>query len=150
MSQPTSMSQPTGDAKSDALAEGELIVFDLPALAEFTDPGLSVRVLSDVGASRVVLFSFRAGQRLREHHTSSPILVQVVSGTIAFEARGHAIEVAAGGLLQLERNVPHTVVAVTDAIVLVTMTPSPRRHSLSAEVFDKLTPLVTRPKTPRP
>ena len=140
----------TNTTNTDSLAEGELIIFDLPALAEYTDPGLSARVLSDVGTSRIVLFSFRAGQRLQEHHTSSPLLVQVISGSIAFEARGHAIAVAAGGLLQLERNVPHTVVAVTDALVLVTITPSPRRHSLSSELFDKLTPLVTRPRASQP
>ncbi len=144
------MNEPTAVTNKNALAEGEMIVFDLPTLAEFSDSGPNVRILSDVGTSRVVLFSFRMGQRLREHHASSPLLVQVVSGTVAFEARGHAIEVAAGSLLQLERNVPHSIVAISDAIVLVTMTPSPKRHSLSAEVFDKLTPLVTRPRTPRP
>ena len=140
------MNESSSKAGSDTLAQGDLIYFDLPALAEFTDPGPSVRVLSDVGASRAVLFTFRAGQRLKEHHTSSQILVQVISGKIAFDARGHTIEAAAGVLLQLERNVPHSIVAVTDASVLVTMTPSPRLHSLSGEVFDKLTPMVTRRK----
>lgn len=144
------MHEPASDTHNDQLARGELIVFDLPALAEFSDPGPSARVLSDVGTSRVVLFAFHAGQRLQEHQTSSPLVIHVLSGTIAFEARGHTIEVVAGHLLQLERNVPHRIVAETDAVVLVTMTPSPRRHSLSVEVFDTLTPLVTRPRAPQP
>jgi quercetin dioxygenase-like cupin family protein len=137
------------DSNNDTPAAGELIVFDLSALGEFTDPGPSMRVLSDVGTSRIVLFSFRAGQRLKEHHTSSPLVIQVLSGTIAFEARGRAIEAVAGPLLQPERTVPHSIVAETDAVVLVMMTPSPRQHSLSTEVFDKLNPLVTRSTTSR-
>jgi quercetin dioxygenase-like cupin family protein len=131
------------DTSNSILAAGELIVFDLPALGEFTEHGPSVRVLSDVGTSRLVQFSFRAGQRLKAHRTSSPLVIQVLSGTIAFEARGHAIEAVAGHLLQLERNVPHSIVAETDAIVLVMMTPSPRWHSLAAELFDRITPLLT-------
>jgi quercetin dioxygenase-like cupin family protein len=126
------------------LSEGGLITFDLPALADYADPGPSVRVLSDVGASRGVLFTFRAGQRLKEHRTSSQILVHVVSGTIAFEARGQAVEATQGSLLQLEGDIPHSIAALSDASVLVIMTPSPNNHSLSAEIFDKLKPLVPR------
>jgi quercetin dioxygenase-like cupin family protein len=114
-----------------------LKVFDLPALADCTDPGPSVRVLSDVGSSRSVLFTFRAGQRLKEHRTSSPILVQVISGTVAFETCEHSTEASQGMLLQLEGDITHSVVARSDASVLVTMTPSPHYHSLSEVMFDK-------------
>jgi quercetin dioxygenase-like cupin family protein len=144
------MSTSTSDATNRAFSEGGVSVFDLPALADYADPGPSVRILSDGGASRSVLFSFRAGQRLQEHRTSSAILVLVVSGAIAFEAHGHAIEASQGMLLQLEGDIPHGITARSDADLLVIMTPSPRHHSLSAEVFDKLTPLVVRSEDPAP
>jgi quercetin dioxygenase-like cupin family protein len=144
------MHECNGTTGNDTLAEGELICFELLALAEWANPGPTVRILSDTGASRSVLFTFRAGQRLKEHRTSSQILVYVLCGEIAFDSRGRSVAAAGGTFLQLESEVPHAILALSDAIVLVTMTPSPKRHSLSAEVFDKLTPMVERPRRPQP
>lgn len=137
-------------AKDDAeggdtrLPGGELIVFELRRLAEFQSRGPSVKVLSDVGVARQVLFTFAAGQQLKEHQTSSQISVVVLRGRITFAAADSTVEARAGTLLQLEANVRHGIAAHTNAVVLVTMTPSPAQHSLQREVFDQLTPLVTR------
>jgi hypothetical protein len=46
--------------------------------------------------------------------------------------------------VQVEAQVPHQVIAQTPAVLLVTMVPSPAYHSLEREVFQSLTPLVTR------
>lgn len=125
--------------------EGELIAFDLRTLAQFRQEGPNVTVLADVGAARQVLFAFAAGQQLKEHQTSSQISVLVLRGRITFTtASGGAVEARSGTLLQLEANVRHAILAHTDAVVLVTMTPSPARHSLQREVFDHHPPLVTR------
>ena len=126
---------------------GELVAFDLRELAQVRADGANpnVTVLSDVGAARHVLFTFAAGQQLKEHQTSSQISVLVVRGSITFTtANDGAVEARTGTLLQLEANVRHSLAAQTDAVVLVTMTPSPVQHSLQREVFDALTPLVTR------
>ena len=124
--------------------EGALIALDLRALTHFQEDGPTVRVLADTGAARVVLFAFKAGQRLKEHTTSSQILVQVVRGQITFTAGQHGAVGRAGTLLALEARVPHGITAHTNAVVLVTMTPSPAQHSLEHSVFDHLTPLVAR------
>ena len=123
---------------------GNLIVFDLRTLSQFKEEGPYVQVLSDIGTARIVLFAFKAGQQLQEHSTSSQILVQALRGRITFTAAGSSVEAQAGMVLQLEANVPHSVVAKTDAVMLVTMTPSPSYHSLEREVFQNLTPLVMR------
>lgn len=123
---------------------GNLILFNLRKLARFRDGGPSVQILSDSGVARVVLFTFKAGQTLKEHHTSSPILVQALRGRVSFSANGTQTTLQAGTVLQLEASVPHSLLAQTDAVVLVTMTPSPSYHSLEREVFQGLTPLVTR------
>lgn len=128
---------------------GNLIVFDLRTLSQFKEEGPYVQVLSDIGAARIVLFAFKAGQQLQEHSTSSQILVQALRGRVTFTAAGSSIEAQAGMVLQLEANVPHSVVAKTDAVMLVTMTPSPSYHSLEREVFQNLTPLVTRTTSDR-
>jgi quercetin dioxygenase-like cupin family protein len=124
---------------------GNLIVFDVRKLARFREEGPYVQVLSDIGTARLVLFAFKAGQQLKEHTTSSQILVQVLRGRITFTAAGNSIQLQAGMVLQVEARVPHQVVALTQAVILVTMTPSPAYHSLDREVFQHLTPLVTRP-----
>ena len=131
---------------------GNMILFNLRELTTFRDEGPSVQILSDSGAARVVLFAFKAGQELKEHHTSSPILVQALRGRAVFSANGTQVRLQAGTVLQLEANVPHSIIAQTDAVILVTMTPSPSYHSLEREVFQGLTPLVTRttePPSPR-
>ncbi|MEO7021195.1 MAG: cupin domain-containing protein [Ktedonobacteraceae bacterium] len=111
---------------------GHLIVFDMRTLAHFREEGPSVQVLSDSGTTRLVLFAFKAGQQLKEHHTSSQILVQVVRGHILFTA-GESIQMEAGMLVQVEAHVPHSIVAQTDAILFVTMIPSPSYHSLDSD-----------------
>lgn len=137
--------KPEAQSKEETPGEtGKLIVFDFRALTFFKDEGPSVQVLSDIGTARVVLFAFRAGQQLKEHSTSSQILVQALRGRITFTADGRDIKLQAGMMIQLEAHVPHSLIAQTDAVVLVTMTPSPSYHSLEREVFQQLTPLVTR------
>ncbi len=121
---------------------GNLIVFDLQALTRFQEGNPYVQVLSDIGAARLVLFAFRAGQQLKEHTTSSQIMVQVLQGTITFTAIGQSVKLHEGMLIQLEATIPHSIFAETDAIILLTLTPSPTRHSLNEELRSK--PLVTR------
>ncbi len=123
---------------------GKLIVFDLRTLAHFREERPYVQILSDIGTARLVLFAFKAGQQLQEHRTSSQILVQALRGRVIFTAAGSNVKLHAGMVLQVEANVPHTVEAQTDAVMLVTMTPSPASHSLEREIFQELTPLVTR------
>lgn len=122
----------------------DLIVFELRKLAKSSDAGPAVTVLSDLDAARVVLFTFRAGQQLKEHETSSQILVQVLRGRVHFISAGRTVDLRGGMLLQLEARARHSLIAQTDAIVLVTMVPSPTFHSLESEVFAKHLPLVTR------
>ena len=123
---------------------GNLIVFDVRKLVRFREEGPFVQVLSDIGAARVVLFAFKAGQQLKEHTTSSQILVQALRGRVTFTAAGNSIKLQAGMVIQVEAQVPHHVIAQTDAVLLVTMVPSPSYHSLERDTFQHLAPLVRR------
>jgi quercetin dioxygenase-like cupin family protein len=133
-----------GQVAGTGEGESALVMLDLRALTHFQQSAPNVRVLADTGAARVVLFAFKAGQTLKEHTTSSQILVQVVRGRITFAAGQGSAEGHAGALFVLEAGVPHSITAHTNAVVLVTMTPSPVQHSLETEVFSKLTPVVVR------
>ena len=123
---------------------GKLIVFDLRRLTRWSEERPDVQILSDIGTARLVLFAFKTGQQLQEHRSSSQILVQALRGRVIFTAAGSSVKLHAGMVLQVEANVPHTVVAQTDAVMLLTLVPSPAAHSLEREVFAGLTPLVTR------
>lgn len=117
---------------------GNLIVFDLPTLIRFQEGNPYVQVLSDIGSARLVLFAFRAGQQLKEHTTSSQIIVQVLQGAITFTANGQSVKLQEGMLIQLEAALPHSIFAETDAVILLTLTPSPTQHSLNKELFSNV------------
>lgn len=123
---------------------GSMIVFDLRTLTQFQDERPYVQILSDINTARVVLFAFRKGQELKKHSTSSQLLVQVLRGKVLFSTASSSVEMQAGMLVQLETNVEHTVIAQTDAVMLLTMTPSPTYHSMAQELFGAQTPLVSR------
>lgn len=117
-------------------------LFDLNHLAHFSDgKAPAVQVLARSAHARYILFSFRKGQALREHTTSSQISVQLLSGQMTFTARGETHELLPGRLLLLEASVPHSVQAQTDSLMLLTMTPDPQQHTLAAELFDRIDPL---------
>ncbi|MBX3013127.1 MAG: cupin domain-containing protein [Caldilineaceae bacterium] len=116
--------------------------FDLHQLAHFHADKPHIQVIARSGHARQILFAFRAGQGLREHTTSSQIAVQVISGQLCFTAAHESSTVTPGQLLLLEGDIPHSVYAESDTIMLLTMTPDPQHHSLSAELFDKIEPLV--------
>lgn len=132
----------------DAQEEGSMIEFDLRVLTQFREEGPYVQVLSDLGTARLVLFAFKAGQQLKEHKTSSQIVVQVLRGRVSFSTATSSVKLQAGKLVQLEAGVPHSVTAQTDAVMLLTLTPSPSYHSLGLHQGDaqRLVPLVTRAK----
>jgi quercetin dioxygenase-like cupin family protein len=136
-------SQEALDAAKQSEA-GQMIVFDLRTLTHFRDEGPYIQVLSDTGAARMVLFAFKAGQQLKEHHTSSQILVQVLRGRITFSVGEQSVKLQAGMVLQVEAAVPHSVLAQSNAIMLLTMTPSPVHHTLGLDRLSaqELPPLV--------
>jgi quercetin dioxygenase-like cupin family protein len=115
------------DREREAIEEaaGDVAVFDLRALTHFQDERPYVQVISESSAARVLLFAFQAGQQLKEHRTTSQILVQALRGRITFTSEGSSVDLHAGMLLQLEANIPHSVVARTNAVMLLTMTPNP-------------------------
>lgn len=88
-----------------------------------------VKPIMDNKVSKVVQFSFPKGKLLDKHKTSSAILVSVISGKVRFQAEEEVI-LESGQLLSLEPNVEHSVEALEDSVMLLTMTPSPSAHTI--------------------
>lgn len=70
---------------------------------------------------RVVLIVMKPGGRLEKHRTEGRISVQALTGRISFRTREQSIELSAGQMLTLEREIPHDVEAVTDSAFLLTI-----------------------------
>lgn len=119
-----------------------MYAFDLAQLSQFDDSKPNVKMIARSGHARQILFSFRAGQGLREHTASSQIAVQVISGELVFETADESRTITPGQLVLLEADVPHSVHAESDTVMLLTMTPDPQHHSLAAELFGKIEPMV--------
>ena len=62
-----------------------------------------------------------AGDKIPSHKVSGPITVQCVKGKIEFEAMGGIQELQAGELLHLMPAEPHSVKALSDAVILLTI-----------------------------
>jgi len=74
---------------------------------------------------KVTLFGFAAGQELSEHTASKPAILQVVAGEGTFGLGAERVEVGPGSWAFMAPNLPHTVVARTPLVMLLTMLKAP-------------------------
>jgi quercetin dioxygenase-like cupin family protein len=107
---------------------GTHLAFDLPAEVErlkseptWGSGGHSARTLVKYDDLRVVLIALAAGRHIPEHTAEGRISVHVLSGRITFRASGQAFDLRPGGLLTLERAVPHDVAALEESAFLLTL-----------------------------
>ena len=72
---------------------------------------------------RIVLMILQAGAALPEHSTSGTISVQVLSGSVDFIVEDKATHLKAASLLSLASGIPHSVHAIEESVVLLTVVP---------------------------
>ena len=101
--------------------------FDLPAeihrlKAETTwSTGQNARTLIKYDDFRVVLIALQAKVRIPEHNAEGRLSVHVLSGHIQLRASGRTFSLRPGGLLAIDRGVPHDVEALEESAFLLTM-----------------------------
>ncbi len=76
-------------------------------------------LVKDYGLN-VMLMVLKQGARLHEHHTKGPVTVHVIAGQVRLVAANTPHEIAAGGILALDREIPHSVDALEDSVLLLT------------------------------
>lgn len=79
------------------------------------------RTLVKGSALRIMLMALRAGARLREHHASGPISIQVIEGSLRVSLPTESVQLVAGQLLALESGIRHDVEAIEDSAFLLTI-----------------------------
>lgn len=69
----------------------------------------------------VIRIVMPAGKHLAEHHTPGEITVQCVEGLVRFSVNGEPRTIHAGDMLLLEAGTPHSLEALDDASLIVTI-----------------------------
>ena len=81
----------------------------------------SAKTLVKEGGLSAVLIVMRAGTALHEHKAEGPATIHCLAGRIELDAYGRMVELAPGELASLDSGVRHSVKAITEAAILVTL-----------------------------
>lgn len=81
----------------------------------------NAKTLVKEASFRVVLIALRTGARLSDHAAAGRLSLQTLAGRLRVHAGGETLDVSAGGLVTLERDLPHEVEAVDESTVLLTI-----------------------------
>jgi quercetin dioxygenase-like cupin family protein len=69
----------------------------------------------------VFRYALPAGKSIQEHTAAGLMIVQCIEGAVAFTALGRTQTLAAGEMLYLEHEAPHSLAALADSSLLVTI-----------------------------
>lgn len=99
----------------------QTLLSDLTVNLEIPEEGVLSKVLYRDERIRVVGFAFDAGQELTEHTAAVPVVIQVISGRFDFVVDAETIQIGPDSWMHLEASVPHSVVALEPARLLLTL-----------------------------
>lgn len=109
---------------------GGIHVFDLDPMVramqdtdEYRSAGRTGLALVKVAEQRVVLEALRHGTHLSTHQVSGPVTVQVLLGEVRLEAEGEILYLRTGQVLYLPSSIAHSVEAMKDSALLITISP---------------------------
>ena len=97
---------------------GEVVNFETWASDLTTDQTKAIVKTKEMELVRLVL---PAGKEIPNHKVSGPITVHCINGRIEFTAMGATQELSQGELLHLTPGEPHSVKAIENAVVLLTI-----------------------------
>jgi quercetin dioxygenase-like cupin family protein len=96
-------------------------IVDLRAPVETPDDGIVSRAIYNDDDVRVVHFSFAPGQQLSDHTAPMPVTLEVVEGEATITLGDEVVEGRPGTWMHMPANTPHSVVARTPLVLLLTL-----------------------------
>jgi quercetin dioxygenase-like cupin family protein len=93
----------------------------LDGLIEYAPDSIVSKTILDKPVGTITLFAFDAGQQLSEHTAPYDAVVQVIDGRGQLTIGGAPVTVAAGQIVIMPGNVPHSVTADERFKMLLTM-----------------------------
>ena len=94
---------------------------ELVDLLDVVDDRFQIKKIFEGEGIRMIRLAFRAGQVMREHSTNSPLVVQMLAGTLDFRIAGETLKLEPGSVLYVTPHEMHELEADTDAHVLLTL-----------------------------
>ena len=89
--------------------------------AKETDSGRAAKTLVKEGPLRLTIMGFAAGSALHEHKAAGPVSIEVRSGLVEVRVGATSSSLAAGDILILDEEISHSLVAASDAVLLLTI-----------------------------
>ncbi|PAF48158.1 cupin [Helicobacter sp. 12S02634-8] len=86
-----------------------------------TFEGVKPTLLCETDFTKEIRITMAKGAVMKEHSAPAPIIVQVLEGEITFEVNGEAIKMGRLDLVSLKPNVPHSLTALSNAIVRLSL-----------------------------
>lgn len=83
--------------------------------------GHIARTLARLPDLRMVLIAIQGGHEIPEHDADDSVTIQVVSGRVQLVFEGREVELGAGQLITLEGGVPHSVRALEESALLLSL-----------------------------
>lgn len=97
---------------------------NLPALMpQIPEETIISRSIYKDEAVNVTLFGFASGEELTEHTASRPAILHFLQGEAALTLGEDEMEARAGTWVHMPANLPHSIVARTPVLMLLTMLP---------------------------
>ena len=93
----------------------------LADLVEYSNDSIVSKTILDKSAGTITLFAFDKGQKLSEHTVPYDAVVQVLDGHGQLTIDGQDKQVAAGEIIIMPGNMPHSVAAREKFKMLLTM-----------------------------
>lgn len=114
--------------EGDRLLNAPLVTMDLNHLIQqvqnepsWKDSDRNSITIYKSESMRMVLLGLHQNAELKTHTTNGIISVQVLQGHIKFITAGQEVELQSGQMLALQKQVPHSVIALRETFFLLTM-----------------------------
>ncbi|AGM42908.1 cupin domain-containing protein [Aeromonas dhakensis] len=99
-----------------------LVIADL---VNYTEQGISSRILAKNGGGNITLFAFDKGQALSEHSAPFDAIVMIAEGSLTLTIAGKPVTAKPGDIVRMPANIPHAVDAPERAKMLLVMLREP-------------------------
>ncbi len=81
----------------------------------------AIKLILESESSKEIRIMMKKGQEMKKHQTAFPIVVHLISGAINFDVEGTTHALKTGAILSLNSNVPHSLSALEDSIVRLSL-----------------------------
>jgi quercetin dioxygenase-like cupin family protein len=115
--------------EGDRLLDADMVLMDLDSFRKqiklekaFLDGERNAITLFKSDQLRLILIALHEGAEMKTHTAPGTISVQVLEGFIEFTTPQRTVELAAGQMLALHKEIPHSVLAKEETTFLLTLT----------------------------